>query len=243
MAGLLAETGLTLREDEAAAIRMLAATDARRARRMLLSADQFCDLDASDLTVEMRRDLLARLGMFGVRAAVDAARHDGVTSAAALSQFLVEVSGLPRLRRLLAEQFTPRAAVLKARSCLVRIRALADAVASDDPALALWIRTALERIDVTSVEFARLRAAHLVTSGLVDVPAGDFDDLRAVLTAVDAAAALGLPGDASDDALKSAALPAIGRWRAVAGDPLQPPLVAEVYEAAARTCETIYVRA
>ena len=243
MAGLLAESGLTFREDEAAAVRLLAATDADVLDEMLLSIDQFCDLEASDLTVEVRRDLLGRLGLFGVRAAVDAARLDGVTSAAALSQFLVELSGLPRLRRLLAEQFTPRATVLKARSCLLRIRALADAVAADDPALATWIRTALERIDVTSVEFARLRAAHLVTSGLIDVAVDDADDLRTVLTAVDAATALGLAADTPDDQLKAAALPAIGRWRAVAGDPLQPPLVAEVYEAAARTCETIYVRA
>ena len=38
--------------------------------QMLLSADHFCDLHASDLTVEIRRTLLDRLGMFGVRLCV-----------------------------------------------------------------------------------------------------------------------------------------------------------------------------
>ena len=47
MAGLLAETGLTLREDEVAALRMLANTDDATLERMLLSADQFCDTRAA----------------------------------------------------------------------------------------------------------------------------------------------------------------------------------------------------
>ena len=42
----------------------------RNSRRMLLSADHFCEISSSDLTVEIARDLLARLGMFGVRLAV-----------------------------------------------------------------------------------------------------------------------------------------------------------------------------
>ncbi|MEZ5255507.1 MAG: dynamin family protein [Ilumatobacteraceae bacterium] len=70
LAGLLAETGLTLREDEVAALRMLAATEPSALEMMLLSADQFLDVSASELTVETRRELLSRPGLFGIRMAV-----------------------------------------------------------------------------------------------------------------------------------------------------------------------------
>ena len=241
LAGLLAESALTFREDEAAAIRMLAGADGELVDDMLLSIDQFCDLGASDLTVEVRRALLDRLGLFGVRIAVDAARHRGVTSAAGLAQLLLDASGLPELRRLLAEQFTPRATVLKARTCLTRVRALADRLAADHPELAARVRADLERLEVTSVDFARIRAAHLVGSGLVDVPDEDREHLHRVLTAVEPATTLAVAGDATADERKQAVLQDIGRFRAVAGDPLQPPLIVEVYEAAARTCESVYV--
>ena len=103
--------GLTLREDEVGG-----AARARRHRptssssKMLLSADQFCDLHASDLTVELRRDLLDRLGMFGVRLALQEIRANGATTAAALGPRLVEHSGLGELRRVIAEHFLPAAA-------------------------------------------------------------------------------------------------------------------------------------
>ena len=69
MAGLLAETGLTLREDEVASLRVLAATDDATLERCCCRPTTSAR-SPSELTVEIRRDLLARLGMFGVRLAV-----------------------------------------------------------------------------------------------------------------------------------------------------------------------------
>lgn len=243
LAGLLAETGLTFREDEASALRVLASTDPDVLDEMLLSASQFCELEASDLTVEVRRGLLDRLGLFGIRVAVRAVLDGSATSGAALAQFLVEQSGLPALRRLIADTFLPRASVLKARSCLQSLHLLAADVAAGDPALSQRILREVERIEVGTVEFARLRAAHLVATGSVEVMPGDVDDLRRTLMAVTAHEAVGVDAEADAAAVRAAALPAIARWRAVAGDPLQPPLVVEAYEAAARTCEAIYARA
>jgi hypothetical protein len=243
LAGLLAETGLTFREDEAAALRMLAATDPDVLDEMLLSASQFCELAASDLTVEVRRGLLDRLGLFGVRLAVGAVLDGTATSAAAMAAFLVEQSGLPALREVIAAAFLPRASVLKARSCLQSLHLLATDLSVDDPALSTRIQREVERVEVGAVEFARLRAAHLVATGGVEVSPADVDDLRRTLMAVTPHDAVGIAPGADAGALRSAALPAIARWRAVAGDPLQPPLVVEVYEAAARTCEAIYARA
>ncbi len=107
MAGLLAETGLTLREDEVASLRVLAATDDELLTTMLLSADHFCEISSSDLTVEIRRDLLARLGMFGVRLALQEMRSGRASTAATLGPILVERSGLVELRQLISRHFGP----------------------------------------------------------------------------------------------------------------------------------------
>ena len=132
LAGLLAETGLTLREDEASALRTLATGDQQQLEQMLLSADQFCDLHASDLTVEIRRSLLDRLGMFGVRLSVQEIRDNGATTAATLAPRLVEASGLPQLRPVIAEHFLPRARTLQSRGALVALRTLAREMRADN---------------------------------------------------------------------------------------------------------------
>jgi hypothetical protein len=242
LAGLLAETGLTLREDEASALRSLAGTDPEVLDLMLLSADQLCELSVSDLTVETRRALLDRLGMFGTRLAIGAIRSGQATTAVALSRLFVETSGLPVLRQLIAEQFLPRATVLKARSGLAALRRLSLELAASHPSLAEQVGREAERIETTTGDFARLRAAHLVASRSAGVHDDDAGDLLTLLLAETPAAALGLAHDADSEALRATALVAISRWRSRGGDPLAEPITIEVYEAAARTCEAIYAR-
>ena len=82
--------GLTLREDEVANLRVLAATDAETLERMLLSSDEFLELSRSELTLENRRDLLDRLGLYGVRLAMREI-GTGLTTAATLGPRLVEL--------------------------------------------------------------------------------------------------------------------------------------------------------
>jgi hypothetical protein len=240
LAGLLAETGLTLREDEASALRALAATDDEQLDKMLLSADQFCDLHASDLTVELRRNLLDRLGMFGVRLAVQEIRANGATTAATLAPRLVEHSGLGALRRVLADHFLPRSRTLQARSALVALRSLAREVRATDEAAADRLDRDAERIEAGGVEFARIRAAHLVASGAAKVREGERAELDRLFLSATPAAALGLGSDADAAAIQSAALAAIERWRTRAGEPLADPARREVCETAARTCEALY---
>lgn len=242
VAGLLAETGLTLREDEAAALRMLAATPDDVLERMLLSADQLCEPGVSDLTVELRRDLLDRLGLFGVRLAVHLVKSRGAATAAALAPLLVDQSGLTRLRKVIEEHFLPRARVLQARSALVALRSLARDLADAKPELADELDRAAERIEASAVDFARVRAAHLVASGTVVVRDEERRDLDRLLLG-SGPSALGLDASASPDAVRSAALHAIDRWRSRAGDPLASPALVEVYETAARACESIYAAA
>jgi hypothetical protein len=239
VAGLLAETGLTLREDEAAALRALAGVADETLELMLLGADQMCDAELSDMPVELRRDLLDRLGMFGVRIAVDLIRSKGVATAAQLAPLLVEQSGLNRLRKVLDDNFGPRAKVLQARSALVALRALARDLAGSNAALADRLDREAERIEASAVDFSRMRAAHLVASGTVVVRDDERADLDRLLLA-DGATALGVSRDAGPTIVQSAALAAIERWRSRAGDPLAAPALVEVFETAARTCESLY---
>jgi hypothetical protein len=239
MAGLLAETGLTFREDEAASLRMLAETSAEELDRMMLSADHFCDVSASALTAEFRRDLLRRLGMYGVRFALDQIRA-GANSAAQLAPLLVQQSGLPELRSIIDRHFLPRARVLQARTALVGLRALAQELRVADPVAASRIDRDGERIEASAVEFAQLRVAHLVLSGVVRVTEEERGEIERVLLAADGASALGLPGDAPVDDRRSLAVSGIERWRTKASDPLADPAFVETCETIARTYEGIY---
>jgi len=239
MAGLLAETGLTLRESEASSLREVASTPPEELEMMLLSAEQFCDLHASHLTVEIRRGLLDRLGMYGMRVAVQEVRG-GATTAATLGPRLVERSGLNQLSQVIAEHFLPRARVLQARSALVAIRALARRLRATDPSRGDYVDREAERIEAGAVDFARIRAAHVLASGGIRVNDSERAELERMLLAPTAEAALGLAGPAGAQELASAALQAIGRWRGRSSDPLADPPLVEVCEAAARTAEAVY---
>ena len=63
VAGLLAETGVTLREDEVAALRVVAACDQEELQSILLSADRFRDPALTELPSGIRYRLLERFGI------------------------------------------------------------------------------------------------------------------------------------------------------------------------------------
>lgn len=239
LAGLLAETGLTLREEEAAALRVLASTDDEELEQLLTSADHALEAHRSALTVEHRRHLVARLGMYGLRFAVAAVR-DGATTAATLGPILVERSGLPALRATLEERFLPRARLLQVRTAIAALRSFAGDVRGGDPALAEWILRGVEQIESSAVELAQLRAAHLVATGQARVAEARRPDLELLLLAPTPARALGLAPDVGAAELARAALAAAGTWRSLASDLLAGPAQIEVYETAARRAEGIY---
>ena len=133
IAGLIAETGLTLREDEVRALRTVAATPEPVLERMLRSADAFCEPESSELTVEIRRELLDRLGMFGVRFCADQLRDRAACTGPELAELLVAESGLDAIRALIMDVFLPRAHVLKARAAVAGLRLLARELELLDP--------------------------------------------------------------------------------------------------------------
>jgi hypothetical protein len=240
LAGLLAETGLTLREDEVASLRLLAATPPEELERMLLSADQFCGTEASQLTVEIRCNLLNRLGLFGVRLAVAEIAAGRATTAAALGPLLVEKSGLTALRQLISQHFMPRARVLQARSGLVALRSLARSLQTVVPDLASDIDRRLEQLESSTVQFAQVRAAHLVASGAVRVSATERAELDLLMSGPPSPRLVGLAPSAPNDVVQTAALAGISRWRTQAADPLADPTMIEVFDTATRVLEQVY---
>jgi hypothetical protein len=242
LAGLLGETGLTLREDEAAALRTLASTEDAVLESMLLSADRFCEPSSSDLTVELRRDLLDRLGLFGLRLVVDHLRAGGGSSAAELSRVLLAASGLDDLRALIETQFLPRAQTLQARSALAALRDVARRAAIDAPDAARGLDAEVERVEASIADFAELRTAHLVLSGAVVLSPDEVAEVeRATAPGASDDVRLALPAGGGADERRQAALVAISRWRTRASDPLNDSATTEVCETLARVFESIYV--
>jgi hypothetical protein len=245
MAGLLAETGLTLREDEAAALRMLAGTEAAELDGMLLSVDAFCDPSSSELTVESRRALLDRLGMFGLRLVVEELRRTASASATAaeLSRVLTDVSGLDALQRLIETRFLPRANTLKARSVLAGLRQLARSLPPELADRARALDAEVEELEANLPDFAELRLAHLVLSGAVTLTADEAAEVeRATTPGVTDDGRLDLPAGATADVRRTAALTAIERWRTRGSDPLNDTAMTEVCETLARMFEAIYAK-
>ena len=243
IAGLLAETGLTLREDEVRALRTLATTPDTVLDRMLLSADMFCDPVAGDLTVESRRQLLDRLGVFGVRFTVAEIRARRALTAVELARSLVEESGLDALRRLVTDLFLPRAHVLKARAALVSLRLISRELEASKPEHARELSAIIERCESSSPEFAELRLSHLVMSGTVAFSSNQRDEL-AVLSArgIPMEERLGAPVTADRNGLRATALAGVERWRIQGAAPMADAAMREACETMARTYEGVFVQ-
>jgi len=244
IAGLIAETGLTLREDEAAALRLLADTPDEVLERMLLSADGFCDGESSDLTIELRRGLLDRFGLCGLRLMMHDVQSGRCKTAVDMSNRLVADSGLDELRRLIAERFLPRARVLQARTGLGALRNLARAITAEDPTQGRQLDAEVERVESSVLDFAQLRLAHLVLSGIVRFSTDERDEMERLL-AVDTPvrARLALDEAAATADVTGAALDAVGRWRTRSADPMHDSASAEACETMAHSFEALYAQA
>jgi len=228
VAGLLAETGQTWQESEAAAIRTLAATPIAELALMLVSADEFVDPAFSELTIEQRRVLLSRLGMFGVRFLVTEVTAGRVATAGDMSRALVAKSGLAALRDHIDRQLMPRAQVLKDRSAIVALRDVARRLQAAQPDSAQWLAGEVERVEALMHEFGLLRAGHLVATGMVSLR----PDERAEV----AGAMAGAPVATE----RADALEGLERWRTRGADPLADGALTEVAQTMARSYEAAY---
>lgn len=239
VAGLLAVTGTTLREAEYAALAKLADPGGDPpAEKLLVSADRFVNTESHALIPMEREALLDRLGLFGVRLAVELIRSGAAPTSGKLSAALVEHSGVEALRGVLLSQFADRRDVLKARSGLLAVEGAvrANPVAGSDA-----LMSDVERITAGAHEFQEIRLLNGLRSGAVAVKPDDLEAIERLLgTGGHAAGArLGLEASATDDEVRRAAHEALGKWQRRAESPMASREVAEAARVLVRTCEGI----
>jgi hypothetical protein len=241
VAGLLAESAVTLRQDEYRLFQELAAAPLDRSAPLLLSADRFVDPESPiDIDVERREKVLGRFGLFGVRLSVALLQHGLVSSAAELSTELLERSGLPDLRALILSHFADRADVLKARAALAAVDQALNAhpISSGDE-----LRRRQEEIRAGTHDFAELRLLDDLRCGTVDVPGEQRAEMERLLGAVgrEPTQRLGLPADTSAEIVQEAALAELDRWQRTAESPMAPGELRRAADVLRRTCEALYI--
>ncbi|HEX4819212.1 MAG TPA: dynamin family protein [Acidimicrobiales bacterium] len=242
VAGLLAQSGTTLREAEFKALQSIGTAHADEAERLFLSTDRFVQTPTSiGLTSMEREHLLDRFGLFGVRLAAALIRQGAVTTSNQLAHELVLRSGLVELREVLLTQFAARRDVLKARSALLALESLVHEAAVPGSE---HLASELERVAAGAHEFAEVRLLNALRAGAVKgVKAAESEEMERLLGADGSAptARLGLDAGASGGELRSALQHAIARWQRRAENPLSSREAADASRVLIRTCEGLLV--
>ena len=240
VAGLLAQTGRSLRQDEFRAFSRLASAPRDDTEAMLLSVDRFAHPGPREdalLPLDSRRALLDRFGLFGVRLATTLVRQ-GSNSPDLLAAELVRRSGLDELRSSLASRFTERRDLLKARSALLAV----DFVLRREPApQGRSLLAEVERILAGSHEFAEMRLLAAIRSSTVTFPDAYRAEAERLLGANGTIPArrLGLVDDTDPATLRAVALETLERWRRLSENPVFPRAFADAARTVVRSCEGI----
>ena len=240
VAGLIAETGATLREAQFGWLREVAVLPEARRESLLRSVDRFRDPDLNPLGEEIREELLERLGMFGLRLAIDLLASGEVRSSTGLSQALLERSGIRDLQRVLNERYAGRAQALKARSALAAFRAIGaelDRRAIDG---ASDLVLAVDRLEASSQDLALLRLLHLVLTGAVTLAPDQRAEVDRLCTSGAATDRVGLEAGASPADVREVALAGVERWRSLAVSPMSDRQTIEAAEIVSRAYEDLY---
>ncbi|MDY6996753.1 MAG: dynamin-like GTPase family protein [Actinomycetota bacterium] len=237
VSGLLALTARTLRQDEFAALRKLAAVEPAELAKAMLSADRFVREDSPlPVPAPVRRALLDRFGMFGIRISM-IVLQSGVTDSVALADELLERSGLVALREVVDQQFAQRSDSLKAHTALLSLRQMVQA---NPLAASARIIADIDPLLADTHAFEELRLLSQLRSRTTTLTDEEMVSLRRIIggSGTDAASRLGLgPGDAHDG--PRAAFAATQRWRRRADHPLNDPFTTRACRAAVRSAEAI----
>ena len=238
VAGLLAQTARSLRQQDFASLQLLAGLDRAAREKMMLSADRFLrGSEPERLTSEARASLLARFGLFGIRLAVVLIRN-GFNEPTPLAHELARRSGLDPLLELLERQFQARAGALKARTALVGVEALLRSSPREGTE---ELAGSLERLQANAHEFRELRLlATLRTTG-VSLKSDLAADAERLVGGLGAAThvRLGLEADATPDELSDEARRCLLRWRALAENPLTERSAIDACRVVIRSCEGV----
>ncbi len=236
VAGLLAFAAATLRQQEFTAFEALARVPVDELSAALLSADRFARPDiALPVPAELRAQLAARFGLFGIRMAVTLIRL-GVRDSATLAAELTNHSGVDELRSVLDVQFGQRADQLKAHSALTALARVLTAYPGT-PADQLLPRVRTLLADVHG--FAELRLLGRLRTDELALPAADLAELHRLIggSGVAPHLRLGLPLGTDPAIQRAQALDAVRKWRARARHPLADQFTTTACLTAARSAE------
>jgi hypothetical protein len=244
VAGLLAATGKTLRQQEFATLASLAAAPRAEMDDVLLSTSRFLRSERvaalTAVSTENRHALLARFGLYGLRLSLMHIRQ-GCDDATALAAELLRGSGIEELRDVLRVRFTERRDLLKARSGLLAVeRVLRTDVPGTDPDAVASLADDVERISSGAHEFVELRLLSSLRSGDLMLES-DTEVAERLLggEGVSATQRLALTPDAPTVVVRHTALAELARWRRRAEDPFANREEVRVYQAVTRSCEGI----
>ncbi len=235
VAGLLAQTGRTLRDDEFATLRALAGIPRAELDLFLLSADRFA---GGDLPVRMPTDtriaLLDRFGVFGIRLCATLIRR-GADSQATLAAQLAQRSGLSELRESIGRYFLDRTDALRGRSALLR---LGTVLRAEPRPQARQLGADAERAVASTHDFAELRLLAALQAGRVTLP-GDLGAAAERLAGGNGTAIpdrLGLT-DPTDDEIHNGVYDELTHWHAQAESPLLGAEQRTAARTVVRSCE------
>ena len=235
VAGLLAETAATLRQDEYVSLTALN-TMAEGARAdALLGVDRFLNSSEVPFDAETRGRLLARFGMFGLRLGTQLVAAQSNSSADLLSHELASRSGIGAIEREIRARFDARRAVLRVRAAMA---VLSPMSVSDEPEIA----ARFERVASNAHEVYELDLLDRLRGRQVN---GLRSDRKAELErtlGIDGPAAgrrLGLDETVGDDEVRAVATEQLDGWRRTAEHPLSSPEVSHLARMAVRSLEAL----
>jgi hypothetical protein len=242
LAPRLARAAATLTDPEYAALTALAAVPRAELDPFLLSTDRFTGLqpvpDAefpAQVDAAMRRALLDRLGLPGVRLGVTLVRT-GCRTRHRLAEELVRRSGLAEMRESVRELFLDRRQALKARSALIALEFMvrAEPMPGTD-----FLLAELERTLASAHEFQELRLLTALRSRRVTLPAPLEAEARRLAGAAGTSivARLGLEHEPTEDELRTLGNDALHRWRLAAEDVALTAAQRRAVAIVVRSCE------
>ncbi|MFI6762557.1 hypothetical protein ACIBF5_25825 [Micromonospora sp. NPDC050417] len=237
VAGLVALAGRVLSETEFVALAQLAELPRDELAAALLSADRFVETHfaagratggshaAAEYTpvpdATVRRALLDRFGVFGLRLATTLIRT-GATTRAGLAAELVRRSGLTELRESIARYFTDRREVLKARSALA---ALERVLRTDPRPGTAELHARIEQVLAAAHDFRELRLLATLRDPRTKLDGDLAAEAHRLVggNGTSLAVRLELELDADGGQLWERGVDALYRWQAQAEDPLLRP--------------------
>jgi hypothetical protein len=245
VAALLALSASTLTQATYDVFDRVAALADEDVDRALLGVGPFREAPVPGVDDETRLDLLDRFGLMGVRLAVMLVRHGQAPSATALSDALLERSGVPQLRALFLDLFAERRHVLRARTALN----LLESALAAEPGRHQDVRRQLDRIRSDAHELVELRLLEQLRLAAADAAGGApppavQDEIERLIGAHGGGLArrLGRDDGASDADLHRAALDAHRRWQAVEQSPAASAELARSARVVVRSLEVALAR-